>query len=37
LTALTEVDLKSLVAEAVAVALDSWKVVKQAEKAKEDF
>jgi len=36
-TALTEVDLKSLMAEVVATVLDTWEVAKKSEKAKEDF
>ena len=36
-TELTEVYLKSLVAEVVAAVLDTWEVAQKAEKPKEDF
>src|SRR5882724_2014211 len=36
-TTLAEFDLKCLVAEAVAAAMNAWKVAKKAEEAKEDF
>jgi len=36
-SAMTKINIKSLVAEAVAVVLDAWEVVNKAEKAKEEF
>jgi len=36
-TKLTEVELRSMVSKAVAVAMDAQEVVKEAEEAKEDF